>query len=192
MFKYNRPNRRLECCRWTYLRSQMSYPHAWCVLLCFLSELHTWGKEVRDWRWLCFYFYSSPSSCGLSAYKPLCVHEGFLQLIPPPSVARTPPLHGPRTMFITWSESWQQWARAASSGKHVHCHAWLASSHQRQLTRKSPQSFWTGSSSLALLWLDVLRCAPVVRMWHIPFLLLISRFFCAILVLPDPPAQTFR
>lgn len=92
MFKYNRPNRRLECCRWTYLRSQMSYPHARCVLLCFLSELHTWGKEVRDWRWLCFYFYSSPSSCGLSAYKPLCVHEGFLQLIPPPSVARTPPL----------------------------------------------------------------------------------------------------
>lgn len=97
-----------------------------------------------------------------------------------------------RPVFITWSESWQEWAQAGSSETRGHCHAWLNSSHQRQLNMESLGSFWTGSSSLALLWLDVLHCFPVVRMWHIPFPLLFFHLLCAVLVLPDHPAKTFR
>lgn len=121
----------------------------------------------------------------------LCIHEGLLQPTRPHIWPRYSS-QGPKTMFITWSESWQEWAEAESSETREHCHAWLASSHQRQLNTENWGSFWTGSSSLALLWLDVLHCFPVVRMWHIPFPLLFSHLLCAVLALPDHPAQTFR
>lgn len=49
---------------------------------------------------------------------------------------------------------------------HTHCHAWLSRSHQQQLNTESSGSFWTGSSLVALLWLDVLHCFSVVCLWH--------------------------
>lgn len=175
----------------------MSYPSAWCVLVLFSSQ----GKQICcrlvEGKW------GIEAGLNVSVSEELCLARRYLSIScfvsmrgfsspPHPHPWLQPLSHGRRTVFITWSESWQQWAQAGSNETRTHCHAWLASSHQRQLNMESLGSFWTGSSSLALLWLDVLHCFPVVRMWHLPFPLLFSHLFCAVLVLPTHPAPTFR
>lgn len=176
VLKYDQPNGRLACCQQTDLGSQMSYPSAWCVPLSFASPgntLHVWEKEAQDSFCSGFSFRRPLSSYADSSTNHFVSTRAFFRPPRPLALAQTPS-PGLRTMFITWSESWQEWAQAASSQTRRHCHAWLASSHQGQLNMESAGSFWTGSSSLALLWWDVLHCFPVVRMWHIPFLLLFS------------------
>lgn len=120
---------------------------------------------------------------GLFGYMLLCVCEGsffFSSLsLPPP-----PPLPWSEKQYSSPGVKADRNEHRQEAAWHTHCHAWLTSSHQQQLNIESTGSFWTGSSFLALPWLDVLHCFPVVSMWHIPFCLLFCDiYFCTVLVL---------
>lgn len=91
-----------------------------------------------------------------------------LSPIPPPTWATPPISHDPGVISITWTESWQEVAWAGSREPGRHCHAWVTNSHQGQLDMAHWGSSWTGSSSPALLWWDVLHGFPGVTMWHPP------------------------
>lgn len=155
----------------------MSYPSEQGVLDLFsLKENKSTGylgKGSKDGSWLPRFISNDQQLWVICACFSLCVHEGLLQPSPVPSPhpstsSGPDPLAGSEDCVhhLEWRLTAMSTGREQSDPHALSC--MTGQQPSTAIKHGERRIFLDRFKFLALLWLDVLHCFPVVRRWHIP------------------------